>query len=53
MINALKEERKPSLKIILSWPRVTKRLMEDWERLELRGGVLCRLWYNQQGKITR
>ena len=27
--------------------------MEDWERLELRDGVLYRQWYNQQGRITR
>ena len=53
VINALKAGRKPSLKVMSNWPRVTKRLMKDWERLELRGGVLYRQWYNQQGRITR
>ena len=53
MISALKAGRKPSLEVMSNWPRVTKRLMEDWERLELRDGVLYRQWYNQQGRITR
>ena len=53
VINALKVGRKPSLQVMSNWPSVAKRLMEDWERLELRGGVLYRQWYNQQGRITR
>ena len=39
VINALKAGRKLSLEVMSNWPRVTKRLMDDWERLELRGGV--------------
>ena len=53
VINALKAGRKPSLEVMSNWPRVTKRLMEDWKRLELRDGVLYRQWYNQRGRITR
>jgi transposase InsO family protein len=50
VLSAIKAGRKPAPEESSGWSAATKRLLLEYERLQLRGGVLYRTWYDETGK---
>jgi transposase InsO family protein len=47
---AIRSKRDPEPEEVAGWPAVSKRLMNDWERLRCIQGVLYRIWYDKHGR---
>jgi hypothetical protein len=49
---ALLANRKPTKNEAASWSRASRRYLQDWDRLELRDGVVWRKWFDEKGNVT-
>jgi len=51
VVLAKRKGQKPPPELIAGWPAATKRLMLEWDRLQVVQGVLFREWYNKNGRV--
>jgi hypothetical protein len=54
-VNLIREavlaNQKPPQEVTAAWPRAARRYLADWDRLEVRQGVLWREWYDDNGDL--
>ena len=49
IVDALREDKKPVISEVTAWPAVTKKYVNDWERLKLIDNVLYKEWSEPAG----
>jgi transposase InsO family protein len=49
---ALLANKKPTKNEAATWSRASRRYLQDWDRLELRDGVVWRKWFDEKGNVT-